>query len=333
MKIRTDFVTNSSSYCTTEVIIDNPVLLEILLKYRDMGIFKDNEPIIGIGNYESADAQFDESAYQNYTSSPAFFYFEGQNDEGFKSLFLVSWIWPESLDNVLECIISIMDSAYEHLDEEILTKLKEDLDHRKDEINHGYSSVFWRSSGWWDDGESDAKFKFDTENGSSFVYKDSENTYATDIVVENPLLLEILQKYKVMGLFGDRDPIVGIGVFHSTDQQWMGYDGPDLSGDPAFYYYERESVRYDDENLSLARFCPQKFVHVLRSMILIMENGVEYLDEKVFGKMKEELLQREDEIDLTYSRVYWYYFNEIGGEEFEYDPINGESYLKREIDQ
>ena len=34
MKMRTDFVTNSSSYSTAEVVIDNPVLLEILQKYK-----------------------------------------------------------------------------------------------------------------------------------------------------------------------------------------------------------------------------------------------------------------------------------------------------------
>ena len=35
MKIRTGFVTNSSSYCSAEVVIDNPVLLGILKKYKD----------------------------------------------------------------------------------------------------------------------------------------------------------------------------------------------------------------------------------------------------------------------------------------------------------
>lgn len=40
MKIRTNFVTNSSSYSSAEIKIDNPVLLEILEKYKTLGAFK-----------------------------------------------------------------------------------------------------------------------------------------------------------------------------------------------------------------------------------------------------------------------------------------------------
>ncbi len=39
MKFRTGFVTNSSSYSTAEVKIDNPVLLAILKKYKEVGVF------------------------------------------------------------------------------------------------------------------------------------------------------------------------------------------------------------------------------------------------------------------------------------------------------
>ncbi len=334
MKIRTDFVTNSSSYCTTEIIIDNPALLEILQKYKDMGLFGDNDPIIGIGVYETMDerALIQGGDYQNYTKTPAFYYVENQNDEGYKCLFLVGIIdGPKFLDKVLEDIISIMDSADKYLDGQILTELKGELDQRKDEINRTYLSVYWENSGWGDCGDYYFKYEFDPINGSSYVYKDYDNVSTTEIAIDNPLLLEILQKYKGMGLFGDKDPIIGIGDFDSIDDHWHGYEVPEFSGVPAFYYYEQEGIRYD-ESLKLARFSPRKLVYVLEALISIMENGVGYLDEQIFARLKEELTQRKDEIDQAYSRVYWSYLNGTEGGKLEYDPINGESYVKGEHD-
>src|SRR3990172_374232 len=101
MKIRTYFVTNSSSYCTTEVVIENRVLLEILRKHKDMGLFGNNDPIIGIGTYESVDEDFYEDKYQGKTTTPAFFYYEEQRD-GKESLDMVDWTYPKSLNEVLE---------------------------------------------------------------------------------------------------------------------------------------------------------------------------------------------------------------------------------------
>ena len=52
MKIRTNFVTNSSSVSTTEVVIDNLVLLEILAKYQQLGTF-DEVFSFNIGSIDS----------------------------------------------------------------------------------------------------------------------------------------------------------------------------------------------------------------------------------------------------------------------------------------
>lgn len=331
MKIRTDFVTNSSSYCTTEVIIDNPVLLKILQKYKDMGLLGDNDPIIGIGVYESQDEQFSPDDYQDYTKTPAFFYCEKQNDEDFGCLFLVSYCpCPKTLDEVLNFIIYIIDCADEYLNGQIRTELKVELDQRKEEINSAYSSVLWKTSqsancNWY------LEFKFDPINGSSFIDKDDNHVPTTEIAIDNPLLLEILQKYKDMGLFRDKSPIIGIGGFDSTDLHWDGYKGPKLSGIPAFYYYEQEGVLYD-ESLKLARFAPKKLINVVEKLILIMENGAEYLDEQFLALLKDETSQRKDKINQAFSRVYWSYRNGTQGEKFEYDPINGESYEKRDDD-
>lgn len=325
MKIRTDFVTNSSSYCTTEVIIDNLVLLEILQKYKDMGLYGNNDPIFGIGTYESVDGQFSKAQYQDQTTTPAFFYFEAQNDEGIEALFLVNWIIPGSLDKVLEDIISIIDSGDKYLDTELIAQLKEELLKRKDEIYQAYSNVYWRSSGWAD-GELNLLFTFDPVNGSSYIERDDETSHETEIAVYNPLLLEILQKYKDIGLFGDRDPIVGIGDFHSIDLRCGGSDEfSTFPGDPAFYYYEQERI-LDDEYLVLARFCPKRLSDILEGLITIMENGVDHLDAKILSQLKEELRHRKDEINQTFSKFYWSYQNGLEREKFEYDPNVGENF-------
>ena len=159
----------------------------------------------------------------------------------------------------------------------------------------------------------------------------SSSYCTTEIIIDNPVLLEILQKYKGMGLFGDKDPIIGIGDFDSIDEHWHGYEGPEFLGVPAFYYYERQGV-FDDESLKLASVSPRKLVNIIEALLSIMENGAGYLDEKILARLKEELKQRKDEIDQVYSRVYWSYRNGTERGKFEYDPINGESYVKGEED-
>ena len=51
MKIRTDFVTNSSSSNSTEIMVDNPVLLGILSRYQDMGAFGEHKQPFGSGQF------------------------------------------------------------------------------------------------------------------------------------------------------------------------------------------------------------------------------------------------------------------------------------------
>lgn len=328
MKIRTDFVTNSSSYCTTEVVIDNPVLLEVLQKYKDMGLFGNNEPIIGIGVYESQDAQFGAYRYEDQTKTPAFFYYEEQSDEHFKCLNMINYCdAPNSPDHVLGHIISIINSADKYLDVEIRTKLQEELELRKDEINRSYSNIIWKS-GISDNYDASIEFKYDPISGSSYLYKDENTVTSTEIIIKNPVLLDILQKFKDKGLFINDIPIF---MFDDSDgnynHPWRGeYEGPKFGEDYDIYYYEEEPIG-DYDRLNIARFCPKNLINVLEGLITMMGNGAEYLDERIFVQFKEELTLRKDEINQAYSRVYWSSERTKKGGKFEYDPINGESYV------
>lgn len=174
MKIRTDFVTNSSSYCTAEVIIDNPVLLEILQKYKDKGLFGDRKPIFGIGEYETVDEYWDEyerSRYDNKTKTPALFYYEHQSDDDLYHAGICDWIWPKTLDEVIVKIIEIISGSSEYLNNEIQNALVEELNQRKTEIDSAYTSVYWASSGDGEDTSYEVKYSYDPKVGSTYEHE------------------------------------------------------------------------------------------------------------------------------------------------------------------
>jgi len=134
MKIRTDFVTNSSSYSSAEVIIDNPVLLEILQKYKDMGTFDPEYSDFSIGKYEVFGVPSTYS-YEEFSKTPAI-YAESQED-GF------SWLnVPESLSDVLECILDGL-RANEISDEDLFEQMETELEARSGEIKAAYKRVRW----------------------------------------------------------------------------------------------------------------------------------------------------------------------------------------------
>jgi len=82
MKIRTDFVTNSSSESTAEIVIDNPLLLQILQKYKDMGTFGDEKLFFGIGEYHTKYYNSVGSEFESKIKNPAFYYHEDLCGEG-----------------------------------------------------------------------------------------------------------------------------------------------------------------------------------------------------------------------------------------------------------
>lgn len=169
MKIRTDFVTNSSSYCTAEVIIDNPVLLEILQKYKDMGLFGQYDPIFSVGDYKiygySEAYEFRDDS--NRAKNPAFYLYTDDGDEDLRHLGLTDETTPKLLEEVLLKIIEVLNIHESWLDREIRDNLIKELTSRQAEINQGYICVDW-SCEFSCEGHSEATFTYDQVNGSKF---------------------------------------------------------------------------------------------------------------------------------------------------------------------
>lgn len=129
MKIRTGFVTNSSSYSSAEIRIDNPVLLEILKQYKKNNAFGTSEYNFGKGIGKRAKGK--ELAWK----------FE---DEEMAEIFFA----PENLNDVLHRFIDVMDERVD-LDDDIdkaqYEALKQELKQRRREINAAYVDVSWHA--------------------------------------------------------------------------------------------------------------------------------------------------------------------------------------------
>ena len=173
MKIRTDFVTNSSSYNTASIVIDNIVLLEILQRYKDMGVFGEALSRYSIGIYKSNywNHGDNESQFAGEIKTPAFFMYEAPGGEGWDSTYKS----PTTLDEVLPEIISIMDNYHNdpsYYDKDLYTQLKEELDHRIEEIKDGYMKISWKYEDHTNQiepgGECKWEFTYDPENGEKY---------------------------------------------------------------------------------------------------------------------------------------------------------------------
>lgn len=170
MKIRTDFVTNSSSSTTTEVVIDNPILLGILQKYKDMGLFGNHTPIFGIGSYDSS-VEYHPNSSKLHINRPPAFYFLEESVEG-SGLTNVDDTPPESLEGVLENIINILENLKsEYLDEILCNRMVEELRFKNEEILQGYKNVDWNyalNSDW----VIKSTFQFDKKLGERLIVTD-----------------------------------------------------------------------------------------------------------------------------------------------------------------
>lgn len=142
MKIRTDFVTNSSSESTAEIVIDNPLLLEILQRYKYMGAFGDEKLYFGIGEYNSNFDNYNGSEFESKIKTPAFYYHEDIYADGQT---LIS-SYPTTLIEVLGEIITIIERSTEgHLDKELVEQMKRELSQKESEIVNNYAKVSWNN--------------------------------------------------------------------------------------------------------------------------------------------------------------------------------------------
>lgn len=178
MKIRTNFVTNSSSYSSAEIKIDNPVLLEMLEKYKKLGTFKtfndpsfdDNhgEKLIAIGCSDNEANKFLERYYQ-FNEQPYTIYYE--EDEQAEVYF-----GPKTIEDVTDCIFDLLqekdgDENIHIKNWKLFNKLKKEVELRSEEINKSYKYVSWEA-----ENASYGEFEPDKDEETSwkFLYKDNE---------------------------------------------------------------------------------------------------------------------------------------------------------------
>ncbi len=168
MKIRTDFVTNSSSYSSSTIIIDNPVLLEILKKYDEMGAFV-KDRCFSIGKREHF-IRFNHYFDKDPSTSPVFAFSVNDEDFSYKGV-------PSRLDQVVEFILTgIEDDEYVN-DTALFKKLKSETQKKREDILSGYKKVIWEkgaSTNEDDDFEgitqSHEKLYYDPVKGEDYSY-------------------------------------------------------------------------------------------------------------------------------------------------------------------
>lgn len=172
MKIRTDFVTNSSSDSTAEIVIDNPLLVEILHKYKDMGLF--NKMMDSLGD----EAQLE-------LTQTSFHYDEYYGDGGLPRV----EVCPSSIVEVLELLLKVM-TIKEELDPQeakLLSGMEEELSQKKDEIISSYKKIVWECSVWIDAFAEQVtnQFCFDPLSGERYFYEDERFINSEELEVGN----------------------------------------------------------------------------------------------------------------------------------------------------
>lgn len=172
MKIRTNFVTNSSSYSSAEIKIDNPVLLEILKKYKEKGAFvcrdgRDRGWAIGMSELEAKenwrDPYDDEDEGEELDTTPKALYFY---DQEMADVFFA----PDSIEEIVKAILDVIVSDYEYelKNKQLFAECKQELEARSEEINGNYVEVSWEAA---NDSYGEDEPDEDDETSWEFYYK------------------------------------------------------------------------------------------------------------------------------------------------------------------
>ena len=157
MKIRTNFVTNSSSYSSAEIKIDNPVLLEILEKYRDLGAF------IRDDGDEDFDLGWIIGSNECNGEAPVALYF---NDPEQAEIMYA----PDSIEDVVNHILDVIVNEWDRdklKNESLFKECENELKARAEEINESYREVSWEAS---NDGYGECEPEEGEETSWEFYY-------------------------------------------------------------------------------------------------------------------------------------------------------------------
>lgn len=162
-----------------------------------------------------------------------------------------------------------------------------------------------------------------------FVTNSSSSSYG-EVVIDNPVLLEILAKYKALGTFGE-DIDFEIGDFYT---EYIDGSEPEIDSD-----IETKTPAIHTNNQNLADISPPRTVNeVLGSLIELLDDYKWYSDNcdpELYQRLLEELNKRENEIEQAFVQIKWWsrqelYSGRFGVWEFKYDKENGEYYFVEE---
>ena len=163
-------------YSSAEIKINNPVLFEILKKYKDKGAFINSKGFDlgdGIGGNERELKYGNLDEFSDADNTPvAFYYFEAE-------MALIHFA-PNSIENVADCIFDVIlgDQTEKDLkNKEIFEECKKEIHERAKEINENYIEVFWEA---YDDSYDDSEYEDeswedeDEEDDDGYDDSDSE---------------------------------------------------------------------------------------------------------------------------------------------------------------